>query len=297
MAGIYLVGFENWAPIVDGPVAIDHRWSKSRVLGRWLNMLPTILSAIATGLLFPPSPLPKDFQALSPSYELVVAEEVAQRFELPELPPVIFYRMLLNEAERLGVLYGQMLREESLRSRQEEEGLGAEREEEGLEAEREEESSATKGAASPLDDDKPERATHLPRPHPDDYQDLCLHFLLPEAERVVLDFELPEMVQATFYAILLNDAIELCVVRNFIADDLKSTLVGLRWTCFETWLIVPPATCGKRNFVAARYAHDSSIPEMVQAIFYAMVVDDVAELGLSRRLTMDCVMWAMRKLG
>ena len=35
---------------------------------------------------------------------------------------------------------------------------------------------------------------------------------------------------------------------------------------------------------------------MVPVIFYAMVIDDAAELGFSRRLTMDCVMWAMRKL-
>ena len=46
--------------------------------------------------------------------------------------------------------------------------------------------------------------------------------------------------------------------------------------------------------VATRYAHDSHIPEMVKAIFYAMVVDDAIELGLSRRLSMDCMMWAMR---
>ena len=48
--------------------------------------------------------------------------------------------------------------------------------------------------------------------------------------------------------------------------------------------------------VATRYAHNSNTPEMVQAIFYAMVVDDVAELGHSCRLIMDCMMWAMRKL-
>jgi len=47
--------------------------------------------------------------------------------------------------------------------------------------------------------------------------------------------------------------------------------------------------------VAMRYAHDSHIPKMVQIIFYTMVVDDAAELGLSRRLTMDCMMQAMRK--
>ena len=48
--------------------------------------------------------------------------------------------------------------------------------------------------------------------------------------------------------------------------------------------------------VPRRYAHDSYIPEMVQIVFYTMVIDDAAKLGLLRRLTMDCVMWAMRKL-
>jgi len=62
------------------------------------------------GVSFPPLPLPKDFQALCPSYELAVAKEAAEHFELPELPQVIFYVMLLNEAERLGVLYGRGLR-------------------------------------------------------------------------------------------------------------------------------------------------------------------------------------------
>ena len=32
-----------------------------------------------------------------------------QRFELPELPQVIFYATLLNKAERLGVLPGRTL--------------------------------------------------------------------------------------------------------------------------------------------------------------------------------------------
>jgi len=35
---------------------------------------------------------------------------------------------------------------------------------------------------------------------------------------------------------------------------------------------------------------------MVQMIFYTMVIDDTVELGLSHRLTMCCVMWAMWKL-
>ena len=35
---------------------------------------------------------------------------------------------------------------------------------------------------------------------------------------------------------------------------------------------------------------------MAPVIFYATVIDDVAELGLSCRLTMDVVMWAIQKL-
>jgi len=59
---------------------------------------------------------------------------------------------------------------------------------------------------------------------------------LPEAERAAADFELPEMVQATFYTMLLNGAVELGVVRGFMVNGLKSSLVGLRWTCFEAWM-------------------------------------------------------------
>jgi len=55
-------------------------------------------------------------------------------------------------------------------------------------------------------------------------------------EEAAHDFELPKMVQATFYAMLLNDAVELGIVNRFMAIDLKATLEGLRWTSFESWL-------------------------------------------------------------
>jgi len=48
--------------------------------------------------------------------------------------------------------------------------------------------------------------------------------------------------------------------------------------------------------VATQYAQNSNIPEMMQAIFYAMVVNDVAELGLTSRLSIECMMWAIQKL-
>ncbi|KAJ8445040.1 hypothetical protein Cgig2_022560 [Carnegiea gigantea] len=59
------------------------------------------------GVAFPSLPLSKDFQALCLSFELAVAEEASEYYELPELPQVIFYAMLLNEAERLGVVQRQ----------------------------------------------------------------------------------------------------------------------------------------------------------------------------------------------
>ncbi|KAJ8432517.1 hypothetical protein Cgig2_001110 [Carnegiea gigantea] len=47
---------------------------------------------------------------LCPGFELSVAKQAAEHRELPKLPQVIFYTMLLNEAERLGVLQGRRLR-------------------------------------------------------------------------------------------------------------------------------------------------------------------------------------------
>ncbi|KAJ8439414.1 hypothetical protein Cgig2_001754 [Carnegiea gigantea] len=46
-------------------------------------------------------------------------------------------------------------------------------------------------------------------------------------EEAAHDFELPEMVQATFYAMLINDAIGLGIVSGFIAANLKASLEGL----------------------------------------------------------------------
>ncbi|KAJ8432241.1 hypothetical protein Cgig2_007642 [Carnegiea gigantea] len=59
---------------------------------------------------------------------------------------------------------------------------------------------------------------------------------LPQVKGAAADFELTEMVQAMFYAMLLNEAIELGVVRYFMAEGLKSALVDLRWSSFEVWM-------------------------------------------------------------
>ena len=59
---------------------------------------------------------------------------------------------------------------------------------------------------------------------------------MSEAKGAAADFELPEIVQETFYAILLNEAVDLGVVHAFMAVGLKSAPVGLRWSSFEVWI-------------------------------------------------------------
>ncbi|KAJ8424762.1 LOW QUALITY PROTEIN: hypothetical protein Cgig2_032279 [Carnegiea gigantea] len=60
---------------------------------------------------------------------------------------------------------------------------------------------------------------------------LCLSFTLPDTEEATCDFNIPEIIQATFYVMLLNDAWD-------IARGLKLTLEGLRWTTLESWLSI-----------------------------------------------------------
>ncbi|KAJ8453190.1 LOW QUALITY PROTEIN: hypothetical protein Cgig2_008074 [Carnegiea gigantea] len=65
-------------------------------------------------------------------------------------------------------------------------------------------------------------ASRPPRLLPEDYRELCLHFVL--SKEAVRDFELSKMVQANFYAILLNDTVGLGIVSGFIAADLMTSL-------------------------------------------------------------------------
>ncbi|KAJ8425534.1 hypothetical protein Cgig2_021339 [Carnegiea gigantea] len=44
----------------------------------------------------------------------------------------------------------------------------------------------------------------------------------------------PEKV--TFYAMLLNEEVELGVAHDFTAESMKSSLIGLRWLTFEVWM-------------------------------------------------------------
>ncbi|KAJ8452514.1 hypothetical protein Cgig2_000103 [Carnegiea gigantea] len=254
-------------------------------------------------------------------------------------------------------------------------GAGSQEEDSEVEVEPEGKGSACEGATSPSDDDKQGRATRPPRPLPEDYHILCPRFSLPEVEGAAADFELPKMVQATFYAMLLNEAMELGVVHGFMTEGSRSALVGLRWSSFEhraggqvvrdhfRWSLRDPSDPGPRPLLldhlglyprfdlglegngrrlrqaeasrpadpltnavlaggpsrgrttsfpsfrdtaqAAEYvrdnlcwsfAHAAHVPEMVQAIFYAMVINDTAKLRLIRRETNEGLMLDLCKL-
>ncbi|KAJ8430980.1 hypothetical protein Cgig2_027693 [Carnegiea gigantea] len=78
--------------------------------------------------------------------------------------------------------------------------------------------------------------SHPPDPLSEDFHILYPRFSLSEAEGAAADFELSEIVQATFYAMLLNEAVELGVVHDFTAESVKSSLIGLRRSTFEVWM-------------------------------------------------------------
>ncbi|KAJ8432913.1 hypothetical protein Cgig2_004587 [Carnegiea gigantea] len=191
------------------------------------------------GKVFPPSPFPKDFRSLCLDFDLATAEQAAAQYELPELPQVIFYAMILNEAEKLGVLHGLRLRSLEVTLTELRRGafeswiwLFGDRVYEarfhpkgnlgkGTRAGGEGESSMIACAVSmafPPTHSTREMANYVteaitwcwrnasrpPRPLPEDFNVLCPCFSLAEAEAAAAKSGMPEIVQATFYAMLLN---------------------------------------------------------------------------------------------
>ena len=61
----------------------------------------------------------------------------------------------------------------------------------------------------------------MPRPLPEDFYVLCPSFLLAKAEGATAEFELPEIVQATFYTMLLNEAFELSMAHEYTTESMK----------------------------------------------------------------------------
>ncbi|KAJ8428285.1 hypothetical protein Cgig2_027417 [Carnegiea gigantea] len=259
MAGIHLVGFGNWPPVAGGHVATDHRWSKSRDLDGSLGnclLCREIAEYVAyhfewdrCGVTFPPPPPPKDFQALCPSYELAVAEEAAGCFELPELSQVIFYTMLLNEAE------------------------------------------STEQAAEYVQDNfrwsLRDPSAPGPRPLPSDYHGLCRRFDLGVATRYAHDSNMLEMAPKSPSFSTCKPTGEPCVAgRPYERNDAS----------FPTFRNTTHAAKYVRDNLRWSFAHATRIPEMVQAIFYAMVISDAEGLRLSSRDAMGDMMLELQEL-
>ncbi|KAJ8426754.1 hypothetical protein Cgig2_029423 [Carnegiea gigantea] len=270
------------------------------------------------GVPSPPSPLPKDFQALCPSFELAVAEKATEYYELPELPQVIFYAMSCKD-RRFGLWSRPLLSSIGTPLSR---GSGcmvtgsskldsAQRSNQGRVQEPVDRKKAQKWSrrirTRPLKRRPPLRmvmsrgeavkpmnahlpllvfspisllyclSQHIERPidtpvfpcygvpfylqHVGDGQlregvlQLAMEerfasalplsrripclmptFSLSEAEGAAAEFELFEIVQATFYATLLNEAIKPGVAHDLTAESMKSSLVGLRRSTFKVWM-------------------------------------------------------------
>ncbi|KAJ8419666.1 hypothetical protein Cgig2_033948 [Carnegiea gigantea] len=269
------------------------------------------------GAAFPPLPLPKDFQALRPSYELTVAEEAAGRFEPPELPQLGGWGSCMGGRS---AVMESALTELRWSTSESWVWLNGDRIFEartllqGGKLWETAQSALSVMAFPPLRDTR-EMANF----------DLCSRFVISEAEQAACNFELPKMVDATFYA-MFNDTVRLGLMGGFMAASLKVPMEGREAEGLERvemnlfpnfasteqaaeyvrdnfrWSLRDPSALGPRPLpldyhglcphfdlgVATRYAHDSNILEMARVIFYAMVIDDAVKLGLSCRLTMNC---------
>ncbi|KAJ8441393.1 hypothetical protein Cgig2_009101 [Carnegiea gigantea] len=166
---------------------------------------------------FPPRPLPSNYEELCPGFALAKAEEYAWYYEVPARRPT-----WVNDQGN-GVSPLRVAVEHLLNIGQDLRGLpigSTQRLGRGGELGRESWFTILI-MAFPLFRDTKEmadhvgetfkwhlrRASHPPRSLSEDYQDLCPSFALPNVEEAARNFNIPEMVYATFYAMLVNDAV------------------------------------------------------------------------------------------
>ncbi|KAJ8423630.1 hypothetical protein Cgig2_028489 [Carnegiea gigantea] len=172
---------------------------------------------------------------------LFVAEQAAEYYELPKLPQVIFYVIFSTRPRSLVAL--TELRWGAFESWI---WLFGDR---VYEAQFHPKSGSGKGmryAFPPIHNTREmtnyaretfiwrwRSASRPPRPLPEDFNLLYPCFSLAEAEAASAELELLEIVQTTFYAMLLNEMFELGMVHEYTAERMKLLLVGLRWSTFK----------------------------------------------------------------
>ena len=75
-----------------------------------------------------------------------------------------------------------------------------------------------------------------PLPLLNDFQALCSSYELIVAEKAAQCFQLSELPQVIFYAILLREAKRLGALHGRTLYIMESALTELRWSTFETWV-------------------------------------------------------------
>ncbi|KAJ8429213.1 hypothetical protein Cgig2_012341 [Carnegiea gigantea] len=285
-----------------------------------------------------------------------MAEEADEDYELPKLPQVMFYMMLLNEAERLGVLHERVLRtlesartelrwstfeswvwmygdqifearlrtkvalEKHSRAGPLEEGSAGE-DSVGIHPSGGSRITGEEGKQGTLDApifpfimafpslyDIREMVNYAsieqaaeyirdhfrwslrdpsapgPRPLPLDYQGLCSRFELGEATPFTQAYHRLRDVGHTKATEYVRDNLRWSVRET---SSLHPNLLPLHFTAYFPEF---------DHIVVMQFAHAAYIPEMVQAIFYAMVINDAAKLRLIKRETGKSLMLDLRKL-
>jgi len=101
-----------------------------------------------------------------------------------------------------------------------------------------------------------------------------LGFSLSDAEETACDFDTPKMIQATFDAMVVNDALELGVMSRDMVEALKLALKGLRWLIFESWLRI-----NKHALLGAQLCRRAN-----HGLGSGLVIDQEEDLGSSDAL-------------
>jgi len=66
-----------------------------------------------------------------------------------------------------------------------------------------------------------------------DFHVICPSFDRRDAEDVAQRLEVPKIMQVTFYAMVMNDALELGILHDAVARILKIVVVDPNWFSFE----------------------------------------------------------------
>ncbi|KAJ8423406.1 LOW QUALITY PROTEIN: hypothetical protein Cgig2_030573 [Carnegiea gigantea] len=235
------------------------------------------------GIAFPPLPLLKDFQTLCPDFELAVAKQATEYYELPELPQALrsfqsaFTELRWSAIESWIWLFGDRIYEARFRLK------GSLRENSGagglairflgisLVVSCPNSSSINTTSLSHIGYSSVHLSkgvvenigraisvpvslhgipSYLEYERDDRVREGGLHLALEErfAPASPPSRRFPHIMpalfvgrsqgcgsRATFYAMLLNEAVELGVAHEYTAKSMKSSLAGLRWSTFELY--------------------------------------------------------------